>query len=654
MARRLLITDDYESPAFAAASQSGGEGSWDVFLVGGSPDWFRWQHPGHARLLHGAELIDAKELEQAAHELVRRYVMSLSERLPKTDLGGRSLLQLLDGPHGNAWWYLEPSERGAYRTPFIGQLYRLALVHLAAERRNYSHVWLSIRETALARVFSAAQRPDWTLVAARRESRAQQRRLPFVRLFLQQCRAFSSFVALRLFVAWLREPLPSHRGGRWVFTAFPTWFTRTHTDAPADRFFTHLGDASIAGYLALLLEPVRMWKHRVAVRAAVRNLRLVPLHRFLRLREALSAFAWRRYRWLWSFRRRMGPRLREQFLGFPVETLVVEDIERALSGAEAIQDEWLAQAVDRAVGLLAPSLVLYRAEFQPAESAVAHGIGRRALAIGYQHHPFSWKYLQMQFTDRQVADSLAVPRQPRARPLPDGFVAIGPALADHVIEGGYPADRVRVCGPQRYGHLLEYRRSRAGKAAVRQALRIDADAFVVVVALAIVESDTQALFGALVGGASEIRGMRLFVRTHPNRPAGDPALAAALDALGRDRAQLMPADARIYDYISAADCMVCVGSMIAFEAMALDVMPIVVDNPGAFGAISLAEYRDSLFVVQNAAELNRAITAVRDDGEEVRSRRRSWPGTLAAVMGNMERPLGPQLDAALDFFDARS
>lgn len=145
--------------------------------------------------------------------------------------------------------------------------------------------------------------------------------------------------------------------------------------------------------------------------------------------------------------------------------------------------------------------------------------------------------------------------------------------------------------------------------------------------------------------------VRLIVRTHPNRPDGDPALHATLDTLGRSRPQLMPASGKMYDYIAAADCMVCVGSMIAFEAMALGVMPIVVDNPSFFGAISLAEYEEGLFVVRNAGEMRRAIEDLRTDSGEAPLKRRAWPAVLHQVLGDLERPLGRQMDEALDAFD---
>jgi hypothetical protein len=329
---------------------------------------------------------------------------------------------------------------------------------------------------------------------------------------------------------------------------------------------------------------------------------------------------------------------------------VAHDIARSLSAHDPLQNLLVARAVRRAAAQLRPALILYRAEFQPIENALLRGKGEHVAGVGFQHHPFGENYLSMRFTPAEVAESLAVPSSVHARPMPDGIVAIGPTLAAHVVRGGMPPERVAVCGPQRYGGLVRYRQQQPSRSALRAHIQVPSDGLTVFVALAIVEADTEALFGALVA-ACEGLNARIIVRTHPNRPKGDPALHATLDALGRTRASLMPDSGAMYDYIAAADCMVCIGSMIAFEAIVLGIMPIVFDNPATFGAVSLAEYEAGLYVARNAGGLRHALSEVLMDAPAARARRAAWPALLAGVMGDLDRPLGPQMDLALDRFD---
>jgi hypothetical protein len=198
---------------------------------------------------------------------------------------------------------------------------------------------------------------------------------------------------------------------------------------------------------------------------------------------------------------------------------------------------------------------------------------------------------------------------------------------------------------------MAYRARQPDRAVLRERLALTAQGVVVFVALAIVEADTEALFGALVEGCRDLGDVQLVVKTHPNRPKGDPALHATLDALGRARATTMPDSGSMYDYIAAADCMVCIGSMIAFEAMALGIMPIVFDNPSTYGSVSLAAYEEGVFNVRNAPELRAAVDEVRRDSPAARAKRARWPELLDRVLGDLERPLGLQMTDALARLD---
>jgi CDP-glycerol glycerophosphotransferase (TagB/SpsB family) len=171
------------------------------------------------------------------------------------------------------------------------------------------------------------------------------------------------------------------------------------------------------------------------------------------------------------------------------------------------------------------------------------------------------------------------------------------------------------------------------------------------VTLAIVEEDTQALFGALAGALDAARDALLVVRTHPNRPHGDPALTAALARFGTGRAVLMDPGEDIYDHLVAADALICIGSMIAFEAIALDRMPIVFENPSSFPALSLAEFAEGLFVARDETEMSAAIRAIEHGSEDVRAKQRRWPDLLRRVLGDLETPLPVQLTRALARLD---
>ena len=655
MRRRLVIADHYDSPAlpWAAAAAARGD-TVDVLLLGLSWAWCRWQYPDRAALLTACRIVDAAALADASHDHVRTFVTDCIDSLPGLDLGGTTLQRLLHDEDGNTWWYLETSEKGPYRGPLVGQLYKLALVRTAVDGESYDEIAFSLRDRQLGDVLRAPSGSGaWTDLGGERAATAATALEDWPAL--RYC-THAAAATWGLLAAWALtracDPRRLRRGERIVFTAFPAWWAGATGDAPRERFMAAADRTRIGGYLALLTSAPRLWRYRQAVRRTADAQRIVFLQEFLTWRDLRALAGVKRFRRLLAFRRLSRRGLRARFAGFEVGPLIARDIVRSLSGAEPFQDVLLARAVRRAVQRLAPAAIVYRAEFQPAENALLRGSADQTFRVGFVHFPFGENYLPIRFAAGEVARHLARQGDPDARPFPDGFIASGAAIAAHVTDGGFPPGRVALCGPLRYDALVAYRRARAPRAAMRDRLQLAADATIVFVALAIVEADTEALFGALVDAGAGAANLHFLIRTHPNRPAGDRALRTTLASLGAEHASLVPPNAAIYDYIAAADAMVCIGSMIAFEAMALEVMPIVFDNPATYGAVSLAEYRDGLYVVRTADELRAAIRDVTGNTAAAAAKRRAWPGVLSRVLGDLERPAGEQFTAALDALGA--
>jgi hypothetical protein len=196
--------------------------------------------------------------------------------------------------------------------------------------------------------------------------------------------------------------------------------------------------------------------------------------------------------------------------------------------------------------------------------------------------------------------------------------------------------------------LLAHLRQCPSRAELRRRLNLPANGPVIFAAISIYEPDTQALFGALAEVGTDVGDFRLVVKTHPANPLGDAAVQAVFEVLGRHRCSIVPPGGKMYDYIAAADVLVTVGSSIAFEAMALGVMPIVFENPETFAMNSLVDFQSALFVVHNAGELRTALVAVLKNSDQARAKRQAWPETLAYVFHDLATPLPEQLRAALE------
>jgi hypothetical protein len=654
MTRRLLIADRYDAPAIAEVMHAPGQDeSWDILLLGLSNAWFQWRY----RPYRGTErwqLVDPVPYAAEASEQSGTFLVDLVHRLPGIELGGETLGDLLKTPEGTSWWYLDITEKGPFRGPLVSQLYRLALARAVIDRGDYDEVRVDLASRPLTDAFRRVTGLSPRLRVADTAPYKQESwwdRRPLVRYWIYAGVAIVRLAVVRAFLAAGGFRAAAAPSGLAAFTFFPAWWSRPFTTDAADRFFSHLREVGAGGYLAWLTSARSLWRNRRAASDVLRARALVPLQAHLGFRDVLSLLSLRQFARVWRFEHRVRPALRESFAGFDVGPLVAADVSRSLTGMERWLSTLLARAVRRSVARRAPRWLLYRLEFQPFESALLRGVHGRARGIGFLHYPFGRHYLSTRFAEGEVPRYLTGADPARDRPLPDAVLACGESGIGHVTDAGYPRSRCAPCGPQRFGRLLDYRRSCESREAVRARLRLPLDRPVYFVTLAIVEEDTEALFAALAGAVDAIRDPLLVVRTHPNRPLGDPALTASLARLGEHRAVLMDSRQDIYDHLVAADALVCIGSMIAFEAIALDRMPVVFENPSTFPALSLAEFEDGLFVVRDKAEMETALRAIDCGAEGVRTKQRRWPDLLHRVLGDLETPLPVQLKRALARLD---
>jgi glycosyltransferase involved in cell wall biosynthesis len=528
----------------------------------------------------------------------------------------------------------------------ISRLYQLARTRVAVNRGNYSQITIDIEDFPLRAAIAGAQDVSPVVDVGQRRSRsliASARRALRAALRIPQGIArLAGWRLVLVYAGWQLPELPDRP--LLSYTHVPKWWTALSGVAPRDRFLPLAKCGGVDGYFAWLDAPSRLWRQREAIGRLIAAERLWPLQRAIRLRDA----------WMIARPARLGALARVwkwasgldcRFLGFPVGPVIAEEVQRCLSSGELVQDTLVTAAVSRAVSQLKPRAIVYRAELATSEHALVAGAGGQTCTIGFIHYPFWENYLGMRFTAREKKKWLGTAVD-GDRPLPDAFICNGVLLARHLESDGVPRDRVALCGPQRLAGLVAFQQRARSRDDLRSALGFSGPAPIVFVALAVRERDTEALFAALFEALHGRGDVRLIIRTHPNRPTGDAALRAAIDALGPGRAHFVPDGADLYEWLALADVMVCIGSTVAFEAMALGIPAIVFQNPATFDVNGLNEYRDALFVVRDGRELGAALQAVFDGAASVEMKRRHWPETLDGVLGDRARPLGGQLSAA--------
>ena len=649
MTRRLLVFDQYDVCWLERATAvTAPDDEWDLLLLGLSDLRFRGRYEERLARLGTWRMINLTLLASEAQERVNSFMLNFISQVPDQDLDGQTLAQFLNASEGNRWWYLETSEKSPFRSPLVGQLYRLALVRLSVEQTSYDEVWLALSEAPLMEaIFRAEHFPP--LVQMFYVPPANRNDKSIFHYWLGAATGIASLLFVRLLLVLMRWPTPgSAADARLFFMSFyPYWWLNSFHDSATDRFFSVLPNSAPCRFVVWLSHPLTIWRHRRGASKVARAHGLIALQHFINLRDAFVLFSPDMFLRLRRFERRLSGHLQAKFVGFDISALVRTDISRSLCSPELFLGKLFSRAFANLARRFKAGVLLYRVEFQPWENALLFGINERMKTVGFLHSPFGKNYLPMRFASGEMARYLRKENDSCSRPLPDGMLVSGPVGMDRLTEDGFPHERIAICGPQRHGNLMVCLRQRRSRSELRSRLKLPTDAPVFFVAIAIDEADTEALFAALATVGANIGNFHLIVKTHPTKPPGDMVIQAALAKVGKDRSSVLPLTANMYDYIAAADALICVGSTIAFEAMALDVMPIVFENPATFALTSLAEFDAAMFIAHDAASLRLAFVDVITNSERIQAKRRVWPEMLKYIFWDLNTPLQEQMQGAL-------
>lgn len=640
--RKLIIADRAESILRRREQVADCDADrWDVLCLG-----FQMP-PAAAGGLSAVQAIDASIHAQKACALVRTFVLDLFDRLPDADLGGETLAGLLEHGGRNLWWYLEASEKSPFRDPLIHRLYHLALVRLVLEATPYEEVRLDVADASLAQAFRSGlhglsahgQRP----APAGRKSRGWsplRYGWSVLRLFLYYLGARGASAVVGL---------PARNGGDLdavFFTMYPQWWLSPWSGSASDRFFSAAPEGARTGFVAWMAQPLQLLRHRREVRQIAAAQRVIPLQAFLSPARAAGVLSPRLFLTVRRAARRFERLPDLTFAGFGVSSLVAECVGRSLCAPELFQNLMIEWAMSAFLRRCRPRAIAYRLEGQPLEHAILNAAGDTPTA-GFMHSPFGENYLPMRFAPGEVEEHRSRRRGSRDRPLPAALLACGEAGVERLVRDGFARTAIAACGPQRHAAFLRYLAERPPRATIRARLGVADTDPLIFVAIAIIPQETEALFAALESALAGIGRYRLVVKPHPNRPEGDLPLREALSRLGTERAMPLPASLSMYDAITAADAVVCIGSTVAFEAMALGVMPVVFEPPLFYATTSLAHYDDSLWVVREAAGLRDALREIMVMSQLTRRKAERWRETVHSVLGDLQTPLPEQLGRAL-------
>lgn len=361
---------------------------WKVLPLGVTVGRYR-RALGNALNQIGATVLDVGPYVDEAEESLRRFYLEfVYHTLRQSYEGSGSILDVLQYNSINLWWLTDASEKSPLRTPFITELYQLALLNRVLADENPTEVWVSMSHSKLAGVLIRGLRERGILVSQRASPKSRG-----VRAWLNDVGAFSFWIKVvvnRILIAlmWIGNRLLLHAAhlsrevaddGRPVallYSRYPILYTDPFGHEPQERYFRYLVDslarkAQVWYGVVLSFWPWELWSQRQEIKRVFRTYRMVPLELYNTwLDLARAVFAPGVFVRAWRCAYRVLPRASVTFDGWNILPLWSAEVRRSLSGEELVSNLLLLAAIQRMVTQHHIAAVIHPCEFQPMERAI--------------------------------------------------------------------------------------------------------------------------------------------------------------------------------------------------------------------------------------------------------------------------------------------
>lgn len=527
------------------------------------------------------------------------------------------------------WWLTELSLKNHEARPTFGYLVKLEALRLVLAESLYDQIMLLVRNPDLRDVLAQ-------LCQARGVNVVQVKLSPgwnpdnLLRLMAGRLKNFLMDFAVTLLaqVVYLVSNYRHTQPLAGTVVAFHTWYPLEWLDWHGqflDRYYVDLPE---------FLEKRERWKtiYIGAVRPmTLKNLRKVApivftekrnlgnvqalfLERFISLFRLCLIYLdlWPTLRYLWL--ERCDPSFRASFsYDKEVNIFPIARYDLRVSFVNSIAPLLVqAHRVRNFVKEMRPHTLVTYLELYCYGRAVIYGARTASVGvqiIGYQHSRITRNQLHYSYVPGEIVASPDAPDDTVANmPIPDVFLLHGSHARRVLLAGGFPEERLRVCGCPRFDDLPELRRWReAYQGRIRRELGAPDDKKLIVIATAYWVSDTQQLVAFTFDATAGRDDVWLLFKPHPNyREIREVVHREAERTQQKNFALTFK---NVHLLAAAADVMLTVNSTSGAEALAVG-CPVINVRLTDVDLSPFVEATDAVPEVHNAAELRQALDGI--------------------------------------------
>jgi hypothetical protein len=558
---------------------------------------------------------------------VRKFIVPILDDLPRRQISGNHTLGSLLGEkcHKNLWWFLAVSEKNPIRCQIIQDLYYLAIVKRATNCKKYKSVYWMTNDNLLHRTYYGAKDTQVNYI-----NLALSFLHPLFIELLYWIRAFRVVFMvgyLNFFVYILNWKDYLISGSTIIFTVFPYWWINSQSSSAADRFFPEKPKSVFRGstiYLAWWSAGIRKtWNSRLNWKKVLSKHKINILQRYVTLPELFRLFSPKTFFKLVKFRNIVGRLDWPNFLGFKISRLLEREISRSIAAGDSITGRLIYEATRKVSSIISPDKLIFRFENQPIDRALICSVRGVCPSVGFWHSPFVLgpNYLPLLLNGKTFRSCI---NDSNAKPMPDKIITIRGICEKSLLKNGFPKNKINICGPIRNSKVIKIIHNKKIQAGTIKNKNLKRKNLNIFLACSADPKENTALIYVFYKALETLPNLTLILKPHPACKF-PKRLFQLLRIHPKINNLRLASDLNFHHKICRSDVVVTGGSTLAFEAIALGVMPVVYESPAVFSACSMQSFRKSIIIVQSAVEMTQGILVCWRCKKKCLKRIRTWP-----------------------------
>lgn len=653
----LIITDKIKCLWIDEAIKKDNRSNhYDILTLGVNSEVGLYVNKEKYDQIESFEFIDVSSYAEAAQKQIRKYIPSFIYEFPRKEFSpNQSVLKFLDMSKFNLWWFMEMSEKGALRTPFVNWMYYLELIRNAILKEDYQEVWLELEDKVILNLLERNRNklPQLKIITSLMTLKSQfamanRNKGDFspIRLLANtlgvQLRCFFRHLVLK--IIGLNNKKILQKGSLFFFSFFPYFWSKSSKYGIVENFFKSVPEkirtwAPIYYAVWLTLKPGELWRQQKNIRRDFKQKNIITLESYLGIKDFISIFilSIKYFVRVIKYRFILYGRIKEYYEGWDITNIVVAELNHSLVSPEVFKSVLIMKAAENIIKDVKPAAFIYRIEFQPHERAIVYAMRGKCLGIAFQHQAIARNHLQYFFPPDEIVRSYSGKNNPNNIPLPDKFLVTGEYPFEVLKNGGIPDKDISISGPVRFTKLVEYIKSRKTKSEIRKKYGFNADLHIFLIASPVVRNEMLNLILSLLQALKEIDKDYLFLfKSHPSFKHDKEIVDIINKFCPNMNYSFLADNINLNDYLFLSDAILLTGTTVGIEAICLGTMPILLENTSFFNLNPLLEVKNAYFSVANTKELKNAMLSIINNDGRINEIKANWPAAIKKLFYSLD------------------